>query len=178
MNTVDRLLLLVFSIVVAVFSFSLLLLALPFIPVKYVEVLRLFIFESNIMALLAIILLLLSLKFIFKSTESGSNYSNYVSKETEYGEIRISYNTIKTVALSSIKGINEIKEAKAQINDRNGEVSILINAAFSTGAIIPQISRDIQKKVKELVEATTEISVKEVLVFVEENNNSSKRRVG
>jgi len=178
MNTVDRLLLLVYSIVVAVFSFSLLLLALPFIPAKYVEVLRLFIFESNSMSLLAIILLLLALKFIFKTTESGVNYSSYISKETEIGEIRISYSTIKSIALSSIKGINEIRDAKAQINDKNGEVSILINAAFSTGAIIPEISKDIQNKIKELVEETTEIKVKEVVVFVEEANNSSKRRVG
>jgi len=178
MNTVDRLLLLVFSMVVAIFSFSLLLLALPFIPAKYVEVLRLFIFQSNSMALLAIILLLLALKFVFKSTESGNNCSSYISKETEIGQIRISYNTIKTLALSSINGIKEIKEAKAQINNKNGEVSIIISASFSTGAIIPQIAKDMQKKVKDMIETTTEVNVKEVLVFVEETNNSSKRRVG
>lgn len=178
MNIIDRLLLLIFSIIVAIFSFALVLLVLPFMPAQYGKALHLFIFESKSMALIAIVLLLISLNFIFKTTEPGTNHTNYISKETEIGEIRISFSTIKSIALSSIKNVNEIKDAKAQVSDKNGEVSIIITAGFTTGAIIPDISKDIQKRVKNIIETTVEIAVKEVIVFVEETNNSSKRRVG
>ncbi|SHI92857.1 alkaline shock response membrane anchor protein AmaP [Lutispora thermophila] len=174
----DRLLLLIFSVIVAIFSFALVLLALPFMPSQYSEALHLFIFESNSMILIAIILMLIALRFIFKTTEQKINNVNYISKETEIGEIRISFNTIKSIALSSIKNINEVKDVKAQVNDKNGEVSIIITACFLTGAVIPDVSKDIQNRVKEYIETTVEVKVKEVIVFVEEANNSSKRRVG
>lgn len=178
MNILDRLLLLIFSIIVAVSAFALVLLQLPFLPQQYSETLRRFIFESNGMALISIVLLMLSLRFIFKTTATGVSSYDYISKQTEMGEIRISFNTIKALALSGIKSTNGIKNARAQVSDSNGELSIVITAAFTTGVLIPEVSKEIQKNIKELVEATTEIIVKEVIVFVDETNNNNKRRVG
>lgn len=178
MNLLDRLMLLIFSIIVAISSFAFLILALPFLPQQYSETLRRFIFESNGMTLISTVLLLLSLRLIFKTTASGVNSYNYISKETEMGEIRISFNTIKALALSSIKNIRGIKDAKAQINDSKGEVSIAVTASFTTGTLIPEVSKEMQKNIKESIEAMTEIIVKEVVVFVDETNNSDKRRVG
>lgn len=178
MNILDRLLLLVLSMIVAIFSFLFIFMPLPFLSSQYSEMLRSFIFESNGMTLISMVLLLLSLRFIFKITSSSTNSYDYVSKETEMGEIRISFNTIKTIALSSIRNIGSIKEAKIQVSNEGGEVSIDITASFAIDALIPEVSKEIQGNIKEAIERTAEINVKEVVVFVDDTNNSGKRRVG
>ncbi|MDD4834380.1 MAG: alkaline shock response membrane anchor protein AmaP [Lutispora sp.] len=177
MNILDRLLLFIFSVIVAISSFVFVFLPLPFLPTQYREALHRFIFESNGIALISIILLMLSLRFIFKTTATGINAYNYISKETDMGEIRISFNTIKALSLSSIRNIDGIKDAKAQVDNTEGELSILITVGFIGGTKIPEVSKEIQRNVKELIEGTTEIRVKEVVVFVDETNNSNKRRV-
>jgi len=178
MSALNRLVLLIFAIIVAVFSLALLLLAFPFIPAHYEEALGRFIFESDVITLFAIFTLILSIKFTFNAMESGSTYDYYITNNTEYGKVKISFDTIKSVALSSIKGINSIKEAKAQINDDKSGISIIITVVLATGTIIPEVTKLIQKNVREVVETTTEITIKEVIVVVEESNNYSKRRVG
>lgn len=178
MNVFNRFVLLIFAILVAAFSLALLLLALPFIPMQYEEALSRFIFDSDLITLFAVIMLLLSLKFIFNAMESDSTYDYHITNRTELGEIKISFDTIKSIALSSIKNINSIKEAKAQIKDNKGDISIIITVVFATGTIIPELSKQIQNSVKEAVESATEIAIKEVIIIVEESNNYGKRRVG
>jgi len=178
MNVFNRSVLLIFALLVAVFSLLLLLLALPFIPMQYEEALRKFIFDSDVTTLFAVIMLLLSVKFIFNAMESSGKYDYHITNRTELGEIKISFDTIKSIALSSIKNINSIKEAKAQVKDNKGDISIIVNVVFATGTIIPELSKQIQNSVKEAVESATEVAIKEVIVIVEESNNYGKRRVG
>lgn len=177
MNTIDRLMLFIFSAVVAVISLITAFLPLPFFPPSFSNAISNFIFKSNKISLLSIIIFILSLRFLLKSYKIESDTYNYIETESELGKIRVSYNTLRALALSGVKRVKGVKDVLINIDTIEGEVIIKLTVSFYGDVIIPGASSELQSVIKEVVEKTSGLVVREVTVLVDETNNTSKRRV-
>ena len=177
MNTIDRLMLFIFSAVVAVISLITAFLPLPFFPPSFSNAISNFIFESNIVSLLSVVIFILSLRFLLKSYKIENETYNYIERESELGQIRISYNTLRALALSGVKRVKGVKDVLINIDTIEGEVIIKLTVSFYGDVIIPEASNELQSVVKEVVENTSGLMVREITVLVDETNNTSKRRV-
>lgn len=177
MNTIDRLMLFIFSAVVAVISLITAFLPLPFFPPSFSNAISNFIFKSNKISLLSIIIFILSLRFLLKSYKIESDTYNYIETESELGKVRISYNTLRALALSGVKRVKGVKDVLINIDTIEGEVIIKLTVSFYGDVIIPGASSELQSVIKEVVEKTSGLVVREVTVLVDETNNTSKRRV-
>ena len=177
MNTIDRLILFIFSAVVAAISIITAFIPLPFFPYSFRDTISKFIFESKGISILSIILLILSLRFLLKSYKFESDTYSYIESQSEFGQIRISYNTLRALALSGIKKVKGIKDASVNIDTIEGEILIKVTVSFYGDVVIPETSTELQKTIKEVVERVTGLTVKEITITVDETNNSVKRRV-
>ena len=128
------------------------------------------------MLLTAFIFFILSLTFLFSGVKSDKD-KKAVSKHTNIGEIKISLNSVENIALNASRRLNGVKDTKAYIYKRDGNVSIVIKAVVLADINIPVISEDIQVKVKKSVEESTGIKVDEVKVVVENIYTGYKSRV-
>ncbi|KNY26771.1 alkaline shock response membrane anchor protein AmaP [Pseudobacteroides cellulosolvens] len=90
-----------------------------------------------------------------------------ISKKTEIGEIKVSLNSIESIALAATKRLSGIKEAKAYVYKGMEGVTVVIKAVVLSDVNIPILSEDIQVKVKKTVEDTSGIRVIEVKVIVD-----------
>ncbi len=90
-----------------------------------------------------------------------------ISKKTEIGEIKVSLNSIESIALAATKRLSGIKEAKANVYKGMEGVTVVIKAVVLSDVNIPILSEDIQVKVKKTVEDTSGIRVIEVKVIVD-----------
>jgi uncharacterized alkaline shock family protein YloU len=90
-----------------------------------------------------------------------------VSKKTEIGEIKVSLNSIESIALAATKRLSGIKEAKANVFKGVEGVTVIIKAIVLSDVNIPILSEDIQVKVKKTIEDTSGIRVIEVKVVVD-----------
>lgn len=90
-----------------------------------------------------------------------------ITKKTEIGEIKVSLNSIESIALAATKRLSGIKEAKAYVYKGMEGVTVVIKAVVLSDVNIPILSEDIQVKVKKTVEDTSGIRVIEVKVIVD-----------
>lgn len=129
-----------------------------------------------IMFVIALIFLVLSIMFLFSGVRSNKDKKS-ISRLTHIGEIKISLNSVESIALSASRKLMGVKESKAYVAKLEDSVSIVIKTVILTDVNIPSLSEDIQIKVKTAVEETTGIKVSEVRVLVENIYTGYKARV-
>lgn len=177
MNTIDRLILFIFSSIVAVISLIAAFLPLPFFPSNFSEAISRFIFQSNGMSLLSIVIFILSLRFLFKSYKIESDKYSYIERESELGKVRISYNTLKALALTGVKRVKGVKDVLVDIDTIEEEVLVKATVSFYGDVVIPEASNELQIAIKEVIEKISGLAVKEITILIDETNNTNKRRV-
>ncbi|MCX7923262.1 MAG: alkaline shock response membrane anchor protein AmaP [Clostridia bacterium] len=118
------------------------------------------------MFIVGLIFFALSLTFLLSGFRSDRD-KRAVSKYTNIGEIKISLNSIESIALAASKKLMGVKETKAYVFRGDGGVSIVIKTVVLPDMNIPSLSEDIQVKVKSSVEECSGIKVNEVKVLVD-----------
>lgn len=165
----DRLLLFIFSLVIGAFSIFMLLLMfglLPFDPGLWLEQAR----ETSWMFITTIIVLavmiLLSIRFIFLSVKSDANRPPSVDQRTDIGDIRISLETLRNLALKSVSRVKGAQEFKVKVQLSSAGLEIIVRIFVDGERSITAITEEVQQAVKEYIEDITGIPVASVSVFV------------
>jgi len=169
-RVVDKLLLFLYSIIVGVVSVFMLIVGFGMVSMDVVDefVVKLYRYDSIQIAtaVSAIVLFLLSLRFFIVSLQRGSSSAPSIDQRTEFGDIRISMETIENLALKAASRQRGVKELRARIRATDAGIEIVLRAVIDGESPIPQLTEDIQRAVKEHVEEITGIPVINVAVFV------------
>jgi len=131
---------------------------------------------SFLIFLVSLVVLVLNIVYLFSGIKRSKDKRG-VSKYTNIGEIQISLNSIENIALNTSRRLNGVKDAKAYIRKSDDGVSVRIKAVVMADNSIPDISGEIQIKVKNSIEATTGIRVNDVKVVVENVYTGYKPRL-
>ncbi len=119
-------------------------------------------------AVFIISLLFFALSIIFLLSGVRSNKDKKaVSKHTNIGEIKISLNSIENIAINASRKAIGIKETKTFVKKADDGVEIEVRIIVMPDLSIPVISEEVQGRVKNAVEESSGISVKQVRVVVE-----------
>jgi len=114
----------------------------------------------------AILLLALTIKVILGFLGLGGHKNYGVIKPTENGEVFISNDTLKSIALMAISSIRGIKDVIVYIHPGRESVSVLIKASVLPDINIPQISSEMQVNVKNYIQNIAEVPVGEVKISI------------
>jgi len=98
---------------------------------------------------------------------------------TETGQISVALDAFESIASSTLKKISEAKEYTVKVKNINSSVSVSVKMFVIPEANIPELGKNIQTKIIEAIETTTEVKVLNVRVKVENiyNNTSIKSKV-
>ncbi|MFD0958713.1 alkaline shock response membrane anchor protein AmaP [Paenibacillus chungangensis] len=126
-----------------------------------------------------IVLLLISFRFFVMSLRRGGASAQSIDQRTEFGDIRISMETIENLALKSASRQRGVKELRARVRVTDAGIEIMLRAIVDGEHSIPVLTEEIQRAVKEHVEEITGIPVVNVAVFVANviQSNTFKSRV-
>lgn len=129
--------------------------------------------------IISITIILLGLYFIIRSLQT-KHVSLFSNKRSEIGEIRISMDTIETLASKVTAKTKGVKEQKVKVRlEENETVTIIIKLFVDGETPIPKISEEIQLNVKETVQEIAGIDVGNVHIVVANigQSNTKKARV-
>lgn len=112
------------------------------------------------------VLFLLSLRFLYLSLRRSREHSGSIDQRTEYGDIRISLETVENLALKSAGRVRGVKDLRARVRVDGSGLDIQLRSVMDGEQSIPQLTEDMQRNVKEHVEEVTGIPVAAVTVFV------------
>lgn len=112
------------------------------------------------------VLFLLSIRFLFLSLQRGRERSGSIDQRTEFGDIRISLETVENLALKASGRVRGAKDIRARVRVDESGLDIQLRSVIDGESSIPQLTEEMQRAVKEHVEDITGIPVAAVTVYV------------
>ncbi|GKU79650.1 alkaline shock response membrane anchor protein AmaP [Paenibacillus sp. L3-i20] len=169
-KVVDKLLLFLYSIVIGIVSVFMISLGFGWITdTMMVDLLGDFYRQESIsltVGVTGIILFLVSARFFIVSLQRNSASTQSIDQRTEFGDIRISIETIENLALKVAVKQRGVKDIKARVRATDAGLEIVLRAIIDGEHAIPVLTEEIQRAVKESIEEITGIPVTNVAVFV------------
>lgn len=175
MKVLDKIALVLFSSIILIVSVLLSFMVFGWIRL---EVINMYVKEllnnqtaCNITLGVLVILILLSIKGIFFSTDSkkgkDKNMDNGILIENENGKLLISRDTIQNLVSGVVKGFENTQDVTSKVmltNDNN--INIDVTLFVTEEAIIKDLSNKLQLKIKEVIKNSIDIEIKEVNIKV------------
>ncbi|MFS0722756.1 alkaline shock response membrane anchor protein AmaP [Paenibacillus sp. 1P07SE] len=168
---VDRLLLFIYSLIIGSLSVIILALGARWIPQSVTNAWVRELYGSQIwlpatLIASSLVVFLISLRFFYVSVKRGNASVPSIDQRTEYGDIRISMETVENLALKAAGKQRGVKDLKARIRIVEAGLEIMLRAIVDGESSIPALTEDIQRSVKDHVEEVTGIPVADVTVYV------------
>jgi uncharacterized alkaline shock family protein YloU len=113
-----------------------------------------------------IVMLLIAIRFVYLSARTGRTDAPSIDQRTEFGDIRISMDTVENLALKAANRSRGVKDLRARVKVSEAGLNIVIRAIVDGESSIPQMTEDMQAAIKSHVEDITGIPVAGVSVFV------------
>jgi len=182
-RVVDKLLLFLYSIITAIVAVLMTCIGFGWInkPLADDSLATLYSNESLYitLAIIGIVLFLISIRFFVVSLSRNSMSAQSVDQRTEFGEIRISIETMENLALKAALRQRSVKDLRARVHASDTGLDIVLRAVVDGEVSIPVLTEEVQKNVKEYVEEITGIPVTNVSLFIANiiQTNTIKSRV-
>ncbi|WJH34291.1 alkaline shock response membrane anchor protein AmaP [Paenibacillus aurantius] len=180
----DRFLLLLFSLASIIALVSLLLSAFGLIPYDTANAFLINVYRDEATAVAfitcSVILLLIAVRMLILAVRTGGGHAPSIDQRTEFGDIRISMETVENLALKSAGRTRGVKDLKSRVKVIQAGLDIEIRTIVDGETSIPVMTEEIQAAVKEHIEEITGIPVANVSVYVAnvvQNAHTFKSRV-
>jgi uncharacterized alkaline shock family protein YloU len=181
---IDRLLLFILSLTVIGSGCVLLLAAFGVIPfedsVKFVNHIYYETHTAVWFIIASTVTLLIGVRMFYIAVRPSSVNSPSIDQRTDFGDIRISVETVENLALKAAQRSRGVKDLRARVNVNPVGLEIIIRTLVDGESSIPSLTEEIQTSVKTHVEEVTGIPVASVSVFVAnviQANHAFKSRV-
>jgi len=123
----------------------------------------------HIMLGVCIVLILLALRCIFfdSNTKSSENSKDGILLENDNGKLLVSRDTLENLANGIVKEFDNTENITSRVLlDKENKLSILVTFSIKANAIIKDLSKNIQLKIKQTIKDSLDIDVKEVNVRI------------
>jgi uncharacterized alkaline shock family protein YloU len=128
----------------------------------------------------SMVILLIGVRMFYIAVRPSSVNTPSIDQRTDFGDIRISVDTVENLALKAAQRSRGVKDLKARVSISPGGLEIIIRTLVDGENSIPSLTEDIQRTVKSHIEEVTGIPVASVSVFVAnviQANQAYKSRV-
>lgn len=167
---IDRFLLFLFSLAILVAACVMLLAAFNVIPFDTTRQFIQQVYTDNVTAAATItsliLVVLISLRLFFISVRPGKDNAASIDQRTDYGDIKISLDTVENLSLKAANRTRGVRDLKARVRVNTSGIEIELRTVVDGESSIPEMTEEIQRNVKDFVEETTGIPVAIVSVYV------------
>lgn len=126
--------------------------------------------------LTALVFLLVSLKFLINSIAKKGEPGQAVIHDSALGQVRVTVPALENLVHKVTSQIRGVREVKPRVNCRPEGVDIFVRASVSSDISIPQVSEEIQTRVKEYVTEVAGVSVTNIRILVDNIASDIKSR--
>lgn len=121
--------------------------------------------QSLVIAVCAVVLLI-SLRFLYVTLKVSSSHPSSIDQRTDFGDIRISPETIENLTLKAASRVKGVKDLKVRVLVGDTGLDLTVRSVVDGDMSIPAVTEEVQRSVKHHLEETTGIPVYKVSVYV------------
>lgn len=170
MKILDKIALILFSIIMLVISIVMVLLIFSVISFDAVEMLYTQMMANtianNVVLGVSLISIVLAVKAIFfggSSTENSKMNGDGVLLENEAGKLLISRETIENLVNSVAKDFENTQSVTTKVVvDNENALKVFVTLMVLPNTVISELSMNLQKKIKEVVKNVTDLDIKSI----------------
>lgn len=165
----DRLLLFIYSLVVGVGTFYFLFICFQWIGSEHINEfmydLQEVLWIQMTAIIVSILFILMSIRILYLTLRSGKHAPS-IDQRNDFGDIKISVETVENLSLKAAFRVKGIKDVKARVQVNQIGLEIIIRTMVDGENPIPELTEEIQRTVKQQLEEVTGIPVASVSVYV------------
>ena len=173
MKTIEKITLVLFSSLMLIISVILCLAIFGWLDVNFVgDVINAAItgnVTSKVLLGLSIIFILLAIRCIFfdSSAKNKEDYANGILLENSNGKLLITKETIENLVNAVVKGFDSAEDVTTKIElDKENNLTVYVNLVVKENAVIKELSKNMQNKIKDTIKKSSDLDVKEVNIKV------------
>ena len=181
MKIIEKISLMIFSIIIFVVAFTAVLLIAGLIDIGFIQyALSMLIandIASKILLGISIVLLLLVVKCIFFTSDEKQNKKTTKGAlmQNADGKLLISKETIENLVNNVVNGFENTKDTETDVYiDEDNNLIITISLLVLESTIIKELTSNIQTRIKEKIKNTTDLDVKEINIRVRDLANKNE----
>lgn len=176
MGIIDRIILSIYTLLLTVLSLGVILLSLRLISLDIVWTSFSYIYGQWEAGLISFIFLLVSLRLLFAGLRT-SRRKDTIVHHNDMGDIHISLNAVENLVEKVTRHTRGVRGAKISVaqNEQNG-LKVIIRAAISPESNVPEVSSEVQQKVKEYIKNTVGVDLVDIHIVVENISNDFKTK--
>lgn len=172
MKIIDRLILIIYTFCLAILS--IIFIMFPFHQFEFLSMDNVFDYLNKMKgnytySLIGLAFLLVSIRFLISGItgDKKNNKESYLIRHTEYGELKISTQTVEGLVQSIANKYSGIRNVRTDVKIFEGILTIFLRGEVTPEINIPETTINLQNKVKEHVEKCTGVEVSEVKVEID-----------
>ncbi|MEF3301930.1 alkaline shock response membrane anchor protein AmaP [Paenibacillus sp. GYB003] len=169
-KVLDRLLLFLYTLIIGISVVFFLTASFGWVPIETSgDFLRNLYYEKSTAypaIAIGLFVLLVTCRFFYVAVRRGKGQIPSIDQRTDFGDIRISMETVENLALKAAGRVRGVKDMKAKVSVSDAGLEIVIRSFVDGESSIPDLSEEMQRSVKSHIEDITGIPVANVSVFV------------
>jgi uncharacterized alkaline shock family protein YloU len=176
MGLIDRIILTIYTLCLALLSTVVILFSLKLINLNFIWTNINTLYGRWELLLTGIVFLVVSIRLLI----SGMRYktgAEAVIRNTSLGQIRILLSAVETAVIRAAKDVAGVKDIKVKMLRNGDNINIVLKVSIMPDIGIPETTEDIQRNVKSYVEQIIGIKINEIKVVVEGISHEGKTRV-
>ena len=114
----------------------------------------------------AVLLIVICFSMMFLCTGKAAAASTVI-KSTEHGVIRVSVDSINSIALKTVKKLSYVRDCRVNTRVEEAGLTVLVRVALVNDTVIPEATTEIQQGVKSELESIVGLQVAGVPILVD-----------
>lgn len=178
MGIIDRIILAIYTFLLACISLAIILLALRLIPLELAGTSLAYVYGQWEAALVGAVFFLISIRLLFAGVRSRKIRDTIVHYN-DMGQVHISLGAVENLVSKGIRHIRGVRGVKVHVAMSAQGITVSIKASVSPENYVPTVAAEIQQRVHEYIKNTVGIELADVQVIVENigNDFNPKQRV-
>ena len=175
MGVFDRIILTVLTLIVAVFSAVMIVLAAGWlVPLEILSATLADDAGRWLIGSLAGVTFIIAVRFIYYGF-SRAEADQTLVHESDLGEVRIAISAVENLVRRVARQVKGVRDVRGYVQTKGGCLNVRLRAVISPDVSVPDVSADIQNAVRGCLMNVVGVEAGEVRVFVENISNEARR---
>lgn len=182
MKFLERVSLTIFSMIILILSLLMCLMVFGWLKVStvlyFLQAGLTYPIATNIILIISVVFILLAIKCIFFTSREKDEKADGILLENENGKLLISIHTIENLVKGVVNSFSDIKSStcNVKLDKQANNVKINLVLKVGVGAVIKDLSVQVQDKIKDVVKRTTELEIKEINIEIKDIENVKEEK--
>jgi uncharacterized alkaline shock family protein YloU len=175
MGIIDRIILSIYTFLLAFLSIAVILLSLRLIPLELAGTSLAYIYDRWEASLVGAVFFLVSIRLLLAGIRSRK-VKDTIVHHNDLGDVHISLAAVENLIEKVVRHIRGVRGIKVKVTLANQGLTVLLKAVVSPESHVPTVASEIQNRVHEYIKNTVGIDLADVQVTVENISNDFKAK--